>query len=132
MVDTIFAISSGAPPAAIAIIRVSGPQAGPALTALAGSLPPPRHARYARLRDHDDDLLDQALVLWLPGPNTATGEDIAELHCHGGRAVCAVVERVLASLPGLRRAEPGEFTRRAFVNGRIDLAGRRLGGSVEC
>ena len=122
MVDTIFAISSGAPPAAIAIIRVSGPQAGPALTALAGSLPPPRHARYARLRDHDDDLLDQALVLWLPGPNTATGEDIAELHCHGGRAVCAVVERVLASLPGLRRAEPGEFTRRAFVNGRIDLA----------
>ena len=119
--DTIFATSSGAPPAAIAVIRVSGPAAGTALTALTGHLPPPRRASLASLR-HAGELLDRALVLWLPGPGTETGEDIAELHCHGGRAVIAAVERALATLPGLRHAGPGEFTRRAFANGRIDLA----------
>jgi tRNA modification GTPase len=123
MTETIFALSSGPPPAAIAIIRVSGPRAGQALTALAGSLPPPRTATLRALRDpNDDGLLDRALVLWFPGPKTATGEDLAELHLHGGRAVVAAVERGLAALPGLRRAEAGEFTRRAFVTGRIDLA----------
>ena len=122
MTDTIFAISSGAPPAAIAVIRVSGPEAGQALLALAGRLPVPRRATYATLRDGSGEVLDRALVLWLPGPATATGEDVAELHCHGGRAVCAGVEAALAVLPGLRRAEAGEFTRRAFLHGRIDLA----------
>lgn len=122
MADTIFALSSGAPPAGIGLIRISGPAAGPALRALAGRLPSPRHAAYARLRDAAGDRLDDALVLWLPGPGTATGEDVAELHCHGGRAVIAAVERALVALPQLRRATPGEFTRRAFANGRIDLA----------
>lgn len=122
MTDTIFALSSGAPPAAIAVLRISGPQAGAALTTLAGRLPPERRAVAATLRDSAGAVLDQALVLWLPGPGTATGEDTAELHCHGGRAVIGAVEAALAALPGLRRADPGEFTRRAFTNGRIDLA----------
>jgi tRNA modification GTPase len=119
---TIFALSSGAPPAGVGVIRVSGPQAGAALLALAGRVPPPRRASLAKLRDADGALLDEALMLWFPGPNTATGEDLAELHCHGGRAVIAAVEAALAALSGLRRAESGEFTRRAFANGRIDLA----------
>ncbi len=120
--DTIFALSSGAPPAGIAVIRISGPAAGAALAAMAGSLPPPRMARLADLRDGAGAMLDQALVLWFPGPGTATGEDLAELHLHGGRAVVTAVEAALASHARLRRAEPGEFTRRAFANGRIDLA----------
>lgn len=120
--DTVFALSSGAPPAGIAVVRASGPQAGDALRALAGSVPPARTARLAALRDQDRALLDQALVLWFPGPNTATGEDLAEFHLHGGRAVVSAVQAALAALPGLRPATPGEFTRRAFANGRIDLA----------
>ena len=92
------------------------------MRALAGRPPVPRRASYAALHDAKGQLLDRALILWLPGPTTATGEDTAELHCHGGRAVIAAVERTLAALPGLRRAGPGEFTRRAFANGRIDLA----------
>ncbi len=119
---TIFALSSGAPPAGVGVIRVSGPGARDALLALAGRVPEPRRASLASLRDGSGALLDTALVLWFPGPNTATGEDLAELHCHGGRAVIAAVENALTQLPGLRRAEPGEFTRRAFANGRIDLA----------
>ncbi|PNP99375.1 tRNA uridine-5-carboxymethylaminomethyl(34) synthesis GTPase MnmE [Sphingobium sp. SA916] len=122
MTDTIFALSSGAPPAGIAVIRISGPAAGRALLALAGQLPPPRRARLASLHDpRDGALLDRALILWFPGPDTATGEDLAELHCHGGRAVIAAVEQALGMLEGLRRAEAGEFTRRAFANGRMDL-----------
>ena len=120
--STIFALSSGAAPSAIGVIRVSGPYAGAALNALAGRLPSPRRASLVQLRDKAGAVLDQALALWFPGPNTATGEDLAELHCHGGRAVIAAVEAALAALPGLRPAEPGEFTRRAFANGRIDLA----------
>lgn len=123
MSDTIFALSSGAPPAAIAVVRVSGPAAGEALRALCGRLPPPRRASARRLADpRTGEALDDALVLWLPGPRSATGEDIAELHLHGGRAVVRAVEAVLATLPGLRPARPGEFTRRAFLHGRIDLA----------
>lgn len=122
MADTIFALSSGAAPAAIAVVRVSGPRAGAALTALAGGLPPPRRASYRALSVPRGTILDHALVLWLPGPHTATGEDIAELHLHGGRAVIAAVEAALADQAGVRRAVPGEFTRRAFANGRIDLA----------
>jgi len=120
--DTIFALSSGAPPAGIAVVRVSGPKAGLMLETLAGRLPPPRRASRARFRDAEGAPLDDGLMLWFPGPATATGEDLAELHLHGGRAVIAAVEAALAALPGLRRAEPGEFTRRAFANGRIDLA----------
>jgi len=123
MPDTIFALSSGAPPAGIAVIRISGTSAGPALAAMAGTLPVPRHAHFARLVDPaTGSVLDRTLVLWLPGPGTATGEDTAELHLHGGRATIAAVESALAAMPGLRRAQPGEFTRRAFANGRIDLA----------
>jgi tRNA modification GTPase len=120
--DTIFALSSGSPPAAIAVIRISGPHAGGALEALGGSLPQPRRAALRTLRASDGGVLDQALALWLPGPASATGEDCAELHCHGGRAVVAAVRSALVKLPGLREAEPGEFTRRAFGNGRLDLA----------
>jgi tRNA modification GTPase len=123
MTDTIFALSSGPPPAAIAVIRISGPHAGAALAALLGrALPEPRRAVFRPLYAADGGLLDRALVLWLPGPATATGEDTAELHCHGGRAIVGAVEAALADLPQLRRATPGEFTRRAFANGRIDLA----------
>lgn len=110
------------PPAAIGVVRISGPQAGSALKALAGRLPAPRHASLALLKDAVGAPLDRALILWFPGPATATGEDLAELHLHGGRAVVAAVEAALAVIPGLRRAEAGEFTRRAFENGRIDLA----------
>ncbi|MEL7187983.1 MAG: tRNA uridine-5-carboxymethylaminomethyl(34) synthesis GTPase MnmE [Pseudomonadota bacterium] len=119
---TIFAVSSGAPPSAIGVIRVSGPQAGNALKTLSGRKFEPRRSSLAKLRDECGEVLDEALVLWLPGPNNATGEDCAELHCHGGRAVLAGVCAALGRIEGLRAAEPGEFTRRAFANGRIDLA----------
>ena len=120
--DTIFALSSGPPPAGIAIVRVSGSQAGEALRMLAGGLPEPRRARFGAIRDAEGSLLDEALLLWFPGPGSATGEDLAEFHLHGGRAVVAALETALAKLPQTRRAQPGEFTRRAFAHGRIDLA----------
>lgn len=122
MTETIFALSSGAPPAAIGVIRISGPEAGKALEALSGALPVPRQASVRVLKDAQGEVLDRALVIWFPGPRTATGEDLAELHCHGGRAVVAAIEQTLASLDGVRRAQPGEFTRRAFANGVMDLA----------
>jgi tRNA modification GTPase len=119
---TIFALSSGRVPAAIAVVRVSGPQARAALTGLGGKLPEPRKAALRRLRHPETkELLDEALVLWFPGPNTETGEDMAELHLHGGRAIVAAVQHELGRLPGFRLAEPGEFTRRAFEAGRLDL-----------
>jgi tRNA modification GTPase len=120
-IDTIYALSSGAPPAAVAVVRISGPSADSALEALAGRLPEPRTARLATLR-WGGEILDRALVLRFSGPASATGEDLAELHLHGGRAVVAAVLAALAQVDGLRAAEPGEFTRRAFENGRIDLA----------
>ncbi|GAA4642222.1 tRNA uridine-5-carboxymethylaminomethyl(34) synthesis GTPase MnmE [Pontixanthobacter gangjinensis] len=120
--DTIYALSSGSPPAGIAVIRVSGSKAGPALQSLAGKLPEARRASVATLRDAQGEVLDHAMVLWLPGPSTVTGEDIAELHLHGGRAVVAAAENVLSMVTGLRKAQPGEFTRRAFANGKMDLA----------
>ena len=120
--DTIFALSSGAPPAAIAIMRVSGPAAFDILRGLAGRVPPPRRASVCTLRAPDtQEMLDQALALVFPGPDTATGEDLVELHLHGGRAVVRAVENAIAHFPGVRRAEAGEFTRRAFANGRMDL-----------
>lgn len=120
--DTIFALSSGSPPAGVGVVRVSGPAAGASIRALAGADLAPRRASLRRLRDSAGSVLDEALVLWFPGPGSATGEDLAEFHLHGGRAVVAAVEGALAQLPGMRRAEPGEFTRRSFANGRMDLA----------
>jgi tRNA modification GTPase len=119
--ETIFALSSGRPPAAIAVVRVSGPRAGDALTALAGRIPVPRQAMLARLRGSNGEPIDDALVLWFPGPRSETGEDTAELQLHGGRAVVAAVLAALGGVPGLRPAEAGEFTRRAFANGKLDL-----------
>lgn len=122
MNDTIFALSSGAPPAAIGIIRVSGPHASVALKTLSGLLPKARRATLGLLRaPGSDEPLDRALLLWFPGPATATGEDLAELHCHGGRAVIDAIISALGRIPELRPAVHGEFTRRAFDNGRIDL-----------
>jgi tRNA modification GTPase len=120
--STIFALSSGRPPAAIAVVRVSGPRAGVALEKLIGRLPEPRKAALARVRDPaSGEVIDEALALWFPGPHSETGEDVAELQLHGGQAVIAGVLDVLAMIEGCRPAEAGEFTRRAFENGRLDL-----------
>ena len=121
MTDTIFAPATAAGRAAVAVVRLSGPATADAVRALAGNLPGPRRASLRRLADAAGADIDQALVLWFPGPASYTGEDCAELHLHGG---AAVVGAVIAALDaqGLRLAEPGEFTRRAFENGRLDLA----------
>jgi tRNA modification GTPase len=119
--QTIFALSSGRPPSAISIVRVSGPQAGTALKSLAGKIPVPRMATRALLRDARQQPIDDAVVLWFPGPGSATGEDVAEFHVHGGRAVLAALFATLSAFPDIRPAEPGEFTRRAFENGKLDL-----------
>ncbi len=121
--DTIFAVSSGAPPAAIAVLRLSGPQAFDAAELLAGTLPEPRRAGLRALHDPaSGELLDRVLVLSFPGPRSASGEDLVELHLHGGRAVVRAVESALGAISGLRPAEPGEFTRRALHHGRLDLS----------
>lgn len=119
--QTIFAHSSGRPPAAIAVIRISGPRAFDAGRQLAQDLPAPRNAALRSLRDSEGQALDEALILTFAAPASSTGENVVELHCHGGRAVVAAVLAELGTITGLREAEPGEFTRRAFENGRIDL-----------
>jgi tRNA modification GTPase len=120
--DTIFALSSGRPPVAIAVVRISGPRAGAALKILSGKIPEPRKAGLARLRDpQSGEMIDEALALWFPGPASETGEDTAELQVHGGRAVIAATLAALGRIEGLRPAEAGEFTRRAFENGKLDL-----------
>lgn len=119
--QTIFALSSGRAPSAIAIVRVSGPQAGSAVERLCGKLPAPRLAHVATLRDLDGSAIDESVTLWFPAPYSATGEDVAEFHVHGGRAVIAAMFDALGAIDGLRPAEPGEFTRRAFENGKLDL-----------
>ena len=119
---TIFALSSGRPPAAVAVVRISGSQAGPALRALIGKVPASRRATLAEVRDPaSGETLDEGLALWFPAPASATGEDVAELHIHGGRAVIAAVLNALGRLEQCRPAEAGEFTRRAFGNGKLDL-----------
>jgi len=118
---TIFALATGALPSAIAIMRVSGPRASEVLIRLTGALPPPRTARRARIVDQHQELIDDGLALWFPAPNSATGEDVAELQIHGSRAVLAALVTALSGLDGVRPAEPGEFTRRAFENGKLDL-----------
>jgi tRNA modification GTPase len=119
---TIFALSSGRPPAAIAVVRISGPRAGAALQAMIGRIPAPRQAALARVREpQSGEIIDEALALWFPGPRSETGEDLAELQLHGGQAIIAGVLDALGRIEGLRLAEPGEFTRRAFEHGRLDL-----------
>ncbi|MET4291680.1 tRNA modification GTPase [Bradyrhizobium sp. LB8.2] len=119
--QTIFALSSGRPPSALAVVRVSGPGASLALTTLAGKLTMPRQASRRLLRDGAGQPIDDAVVLWFPGPASATGEDVAEFHVHGGRAVLAALLAAISVIPNMRAAEPGEFTRRAFENGKLDL-----------
>lgn len=118
--DTIYALASGAAAGAVALLRLSGPGSAEAVRRLAGGLPPPRHASLRKLRAADGEILDHALVLWFPSPASYTGEDAAEFHLHGGRSVVAGVMEALAAV-GLRPAEPGEFTRRAFLHGKMDL-----------
>jgi tRNA modification GTPase len=121
--ETLFAPASGFGRAAVAVIRVSGPSARDVLEGLGGRLPAPRRLSLRTLRDPaDGTLLDRALVAFFPGPDTYSGEDMAELHLHGGPAVRAGVLDVLARFPGCRAAGPGAFTRRAVLNGRMDLA----------
>jgi len=120
--DTIYALASGGGVAGIAVYRISGPAAGTAAGRLTGrALPPPRQAALRRVRDQDGETIDEGLLLWFPGPASFTGEDVAELHLHGGRAVREALYACLARLQDLRPAEAGEFTRRAFQNGRLDL-----------
>jgi tRNA modification GTPase len=120
--STIFALSSGRPPAAIAVVRVSGSQARLVLEKLIGRVPPPRQAALARVRAPESgETIDEGLALWFPAPRSETGEDMAELQLHGGHAVIAAVLDVLGTIDGCRLAQPGEFTRRAFENGKLDL-----------
>ena len=122
MTDTIFALATPPGRSAVAVVRLSGPASGGALRTLTGRPPPPpRRASLRRLRSAGGETLDRALVLWTPGPASYTGEDAAELHLHGGPAVVAAVLEALGEAD-LRAATPGEFTRRAFSNGRMDLA----------
>lgn len=122
MSDTIFGLSTGSLPSGIAVVRVSGPSASQILTVLTKSRPLPRQATLAAVIDPEtDDLLDHGLVLWFPEPASFTGEDVAEFQIHGSRAIVAALLRCLGRFPGARMASPGEFSRRAFVNGRLDL-----------
>jgi tRNA modification GTPase len=121
--STIFAVATGFGRAAISVIRISGPQARFILETIAGGIPEPRRLVLRRLRAPGSaDVLDHALVAWMPGPHSFTGEDQAELHVHGGVAARSAVVRALTEIPDCRPAEAGEFTRRAFLNGRMDLS----------
>jgi tRNA modification GTPase len=121
--DTIFALGTGAGRAAIAVVRLSGPKVRETLRQFAGTVPAPRLARFASLRDPENaEILDQGLALFFPGPHSATGEDYAEFHIHGGRAVVDGILAALSRRPGLRMADPGEFARRGFANGKLDLS----------
>ncbi|MFC4726000.1 tRNA uridine-5-carboxymethylaminomethyl(34) synthesis GTPase MnmE [Glycocaulis abyssi] len=120
MTDTIFALASGAGRAGVAVVRASGPDAAPALAALAGALPEPRRAVLRPLKARDGTVIDRALLIWFPAPASFTGEDVAEFHVHGGPAVIEALSAALMA-EGLRPAEPGEFSRRAFAHGRMDL-----------
>src|SRR3546814_14078060 len=123
MADTICAPATAPGRAGVAVVRSSGPAAGAALRAVGGiKLPPPRRATLRTLLDpRDGQAIDRGLLLWFPGPARFTGEDLGEQHLHGGRAVVAAALDAPAGLPGLRPAEVGEFTRRAFDNGRLDI-----------
>lgn len=120
--DSIVALSSGRLPAGVAVIRISGPHSRFVLETIAGPFPAERTAAYRKLTGSDGEIIDRALVIFFADPNSFTGEDVAELQVHGGPAVVSAVLKRITSLPGIRHAEPGEFTRRAFVNGKMDLA----------
>lgn len=121
VVDTIYALSSGGLPSGVAVIRISGPQTQSALEQLCGPLPQPRQATLRKVRNRDSDVLDQGLVLYFPAPASFTGEDCAELQVHGGRAVIDAILAELSGIAGLKHAEAGEFSRRAFHNNKLDL-----------
>jgi tRNA modification GTPase len=121
--DTIFAVATGTGRTALAVIRISGRGAGESLRRIAGRVPAPRQATLAHLRNPTTgDLIDRGLVVWFPGPASFTGEDCGELHIHGGRAVLKGMLDALSEISGFRLAEPGEFARRAFANGKMDLS----------
>jgi tRNA modification GTPase len=121
--DTIYALGTGAARSAIAVIRISGPKAGECVRAFARALPAPREARFVRFRDPiTGETLDEGLALWFPAPHSTTGEDYAEFQLHGGRAVVEAFLTILHGRPGHREAHPGEFVRRAFENGKLDLS----------
>src|SRR5690242_11753185 len=124
--QTIFALSSGRAPSAIAIVRVSGPEAGTALWALAGKMPTPRMATRVLLRDADGRPLDDAVVLWFPGPASATGEDVAEFHVHGGRAVLTSLFAALSARENVRPAEPRSEEHTSELQSHVDLVCRLL------
>ncbi|NGN43810.1 tRNA uridine-5-carboxymethylaminomethyl(34) synthesis GTPase MnmE [Mesorhizobium sp. CGMCC 1.15528] len=119
--DSIVALSSGHLPSGIAIIRITGPKTRFALETINGSVPKPRFAHYGKFRSRDGSVLDSGISLFFPGPKSFTGEDSAEFHVHGGRAVVSAMMQAIGELDGFRQAEPGEFTRRAFLNGKVDL-----------
>ena len=119
--DTIFALSSGGLPSGVAVIRLSGPGSAQAVRTLCGVQPAPRRASLQSIRNRNGETLDKGLILFFPGPNSFTGEDCAEFQIHGGRATVKAVLAELAGMAGLRAAEAGEFSRRAFLNGRMDL-----------
>ncbi|MEL6767345.1 MAG: tRNA uridine-5-carboxymethylaminomethyl(34) synthesis GTPase MnmE, partial [Pseudomonadota bacterium] len=120
---TVFAVSTAPGRAGLAVIRVTGGRAATVLEELTGKpLPSPRMASRRMLYDREGELIDDALVIYFAGPASFTGEDVVELHCHGGRAVTAALLSAIAGLNGVDPAEPGEFTRRAFLNGKLDLA----------
>ena len=119
--DSIVALSSGRLPAGIAVIRISGPKTRFVVETIAGGMVKDRVAALRKLRAADGSLIDHGLVLFFPGPNSFTGEDVAEFHVHGGRAVAGKMLETIAGFDGVRHAEPGEFTRRAFLNGKLDL-----------
>jgi tRNA modification GTPase len=121
--STIYALATGRGRSAIAVIRLSGPLARAAIETIAGALPPPRQAQPVRFHDPETrEIIDHGLLLWFPGPRSVTGEDYAELHIHGGRAVVDKVLKMLGALSGSRQAEPGEFARRSLANGKMDLS----------
>ncbi|MGN6465900.1 MAG: tRNA uridine-5-carboxymethylaminomethyl(34) synthesis GTPase MnmE [Rhizobiaceae bacterium] len=128
--DTIFALATGALPSGIAIVRVSGPGAEYALDALCGGAPATRLMTMKAVREEDGTIIDNGLVVFFAGPASFTGEDVAELHLHGGKAVVKSVLRRLSELDGLRQGEAGEFTRRAFLNGKMDLTGAEALGDL--
>ena len=119
--STIYAVSSGGCPSGVAVMRVSGPQCRVVLETMAAGLPAPRVATLRSIRNRDGDEIDRGLVLWMPGPGSFTGEDTIEFQVHGSRAVVRALAAALGSFEGVRPAEAGEFTRRAFLSGRIDL-----------
>ncbi len=122
--DTIFALSSGHGRAGVAVVRISGPAAGEVLDRMAAPRPRPRFAAFRRVKHPETgELIDHGLALWFAGPKSETGQDMAELQVHGGRAVVQAVLEAIGKIEGCRLAEPGEFARRAFENGKLDLTG---------